>query len=116
MRFSYISAKAKLLVIISSSRGDVNVFTCTGDLRIDNDIKQIVIARLLNVSQATYSRYETGDLEIPISAFVKLAEFYNTSIDYLVGITDEKIEYKRVKTMAKTCTGHTRHHKSILKP
>lgn len=116
MRFSYISTKVKMLVIISSSRGGVNVFTYSGDLRIDNDIKQIVIARLLNVSQATYSRYETGDLEIPISAFIKLAEFYNTSIDYLVGITDEKTAYKRVKTMVGTGSGHTRHHKSILQP
>ena len=97
MRFLHKSTKVKKLVIISSSRGGVNVFAYSGELRIDNDIKQIVIARLLNVSQATYSRYETGVLEIPISAFIKLAEFYNTSIDYLVGITDEKTAYKTVK-------------------
>lgn len=78
MRFLHKTTKVKMIVIISSSRGGVNVFTHSGELRVDNDIKQIVIARLLNVSQATYSRYETGDLEIPISALIKLAGFYNT--------------------------------------
>ena len=87
-----------------------------GELREDNDIKQLVIAKLLNVSQSTYSRYETGDLEIPVQALIILAGFYDTSIDYLVGITDIKIAYKSVKTMVKTCTGHTRHHKSIQPP
>lgn len=74
MRFLHKTTKVKMIVIISSSRGGVNVFTHSGELRVDNDIKQIVIARLLNVSQATYS----GDLEIPISALIKLAGFYNT--------------------------------------
>ena len=91
-------------------------FTYSGELRQDNDIKQIVIARLLNVSQATYSRYETGDLEIPISALILLAEFYNTSIDYLVGITDVKIAYKSVKSMVLNGSSHIRHHKSIRPP
>lgn len=90
-------------------------FTYSGELREDNDIKQLVIANLLNVSQSTYSRYETGELEVPISALILLAEFYNTSIDYLVGITDIKIAYKSVKTMVKTSSSHTRHHKSIQK-
>ena len=113
MQFSYKTAKVNMLVIIFSSRGDVNVFTHSGDLRVDNDIKQIVIANLLHVSQATYSRYETGDLEIPISALIKLAEFYDTSIDYLVGLTDIKTAYKSLKTMAISSSSHTRHQKSI---
>lgn len=91
-------------------RGGAYAFAYSGELRQDNDIKQLVLARLLNVSQATYSRYETGDLEIPISALIKLAGFYHTSIDYLVGITDVKIAYKSVKSMARTGSSYTRHH------
>ena len=43
---------------------------------------------MLNVSQATYSRYESGDIEVPVSALIRLAKYYDTSIDYLVGISE----------------------------
>jgi len=67
-----------------------------GDIREDNDIKQETVANFLNVAQATYSRYETGNRSIPIEVFVKLSEFYNTTVDCLLGITDEKTAYKSV--------------------
>ncbi|MDR1630641.1 MAG: helix-turn-helix domain-containing protein [Oscillospiraceae bacterium] len=76
------------------SWGDKNAFANTGDLREDNDLKQETVARILNVSQATYSRYETGILDIPNLALMKLAELYNTSTDYLLGLTNEKKPYK----------------------
>lgn len=60
------------------------------DLREDNDIKQSEIADILNIKQNTYSQYETQKREIPISLLWKLADYYNTSIDYLVGRTDKK--------------------------
>lgn len=60
------------------------------DLREDNDIKQSDIAKYLNVKQNTYSQYENGKREIPINLLWKLADYYNTSIDYLVGRTDKK--------------------------
>lgn len=60
------------------------------DLREDNDIKQSEIAEILNIKQNTYSQYETQKREIPISLLWKLADYYNTSIDYLVGRTDKK--------------------------
>lgn len=60
------------------------------DLREDNDIKQSDIAKLLNIRQSTYSQYENGKREIPISALWKLADYYGTNIDYLVGRTDKK--------------------------
>ena len=60
------------------------------DLREDNDLKQKDIAKLLNCSQQTYSRYETGEISINIESLIKLSQFYKTSIDYLVGITDNK--------------------------
>ena len=59
------------------------------NLREDKDLNQEQMAKLLNISQATYSRYESGLLDIPSFTLVKLAKFYNTSIDYLVGLTDE---------------------------
>lgn len=57
------------------------------DLREDRDLNQQTMAELLNVSQTTYSRYESGALDIPSASLIKLAEFYGTSIDYLLGLT-----------------------------
>ena len=64
------------------------------DLREDNDLTQHQIATLLNISQSTYSRYENGELDIPIQMLIKLANYYNTSIDYLVNLTDVRTSYK----------------------
>lgn len=60
------------------------------DLREDNDIKQAELAAYLNVRQNTYSQYENEKREIPISQLWKLADYYNTTIDYLVGRTDKR--------------------------
>lgn len=64
------------------------------DLREDNDLTQHQIATLLNISQSTYSRYENGELDIPIQMLIKLANHYDTSIDYLVNMTDVRTYYK----------------------
>lgn len=53
------------------------------------------IAKLLSVSQNTYSQYEIGISRFPLDAVIKLAEYYNVSIDYLVGLTDETAPYPR---------------------
>ena len=66
------------------------------DLREDKDLKQIQLANMLDISQTTYSRYETEELNIPVETLIKLAIYYNTSIDYLVGITNERVAYKRI--------------------
>ncbi|WP_084770606.1 helix-turn-helix domain-containing protein [Paenibacillus barengoltzii] len=58
------------------------------DLRIDRDLTQQQIAQLLNISQATYSRYENGNLDVPSSVLIKLANFYNVSVDYILGQTN----------------------------
>ena len=63
------------------------------DLREDHDVKQETLARLLGVSQATYSRYEMGSVELSVKAVVTLARFYRTSTDYLLGLTDEPAPY-----------------------
>lgn len=60
------------------------------DLREDSDKTQNEIASILNVNQKTYSRYETGERAIPIEALIKLADYYHTSIDYIVNRTNKK--------------------------
>lgn len=64
------------------------------DLREDADLSQQEIADLLNVSQTTYSRYECGILDIPYRSLVVLAQYYKTSVDYLLGLTKEKKPYR----------------------
>ena len=56
------------------------------DLREDRELSQQELARLLHVSQTTYSRYEAGKLDIPSQALITLAKFYEVSVDYLLGI------------------------------
>lgn len=58
-------------------------------LREDRDLSQAQIAELLQVHQTTYSDYELGRVNIPVAALKTLAEFYGTSIDYLVDFTDD---------------------------
>ena len=59
------------------------------EMREDKDLTQKQISKLLNCTQQTYSRYETGEITIDINNIVRLAKFYNTSTDYLLGLTDE---------------------------
>ena len=63
------------------------------DLREDKDLKQRDIADMLKVHQTTYSDYELGRLNIPVSTLHILADFYNVSIDYLLGRTGKKDPY-----------------------
>jgi len=63
------------------------------DLREDNDLYQHHIADFLGYKQQTYSRYETGELEPNLRVLAKLAQYYNTSVDFLIGLTDEKEPY-----------------------
>ena len=64
------------------------------NLREDNDLNQTQVAKMLCMSQTGYSKYETGENDIPTSVLIKLARFYNTSIDYLLGETNDKTRYK----------------------
>ena len=63
------------------------------DLREDNDLSQSQIAKILGMSQTGYSKYETGTNDIPTEILIKLARFYNTSIDYLLGETNISERY-----------------------
>ncbi len=65
------------------------------NLRNDNDLSQKTIATKLNIAQTTYSDYELGKLNIPLTTLIKIAVFYNVSTDYLLNLTDEKTPYPR---------------------
>lgn len=67
------------------------------DFREDKDISQKKMAELLNIAQTTYSDYELGKINIPLDTLKKLALFFNTSIDYLLELTDEPKPYPRKK-------------------
>lgn len=60
------------------------------DLREDNDKTQTELADYLHIKQTTYSKYELGKINIPIEAFIKLADYYNVTIDYLIGRESKK--------------------------
>ena len=60
------------------------------DLREDADMNQTEIAKILSMSQTGYSKYETGENDIPPTVLIKVADYYNTNIDYILGRTDEK--------------------------
>lgn len=62
------------------------------DLREDHDLTQTQIAKILGMSQTGYSKYETGENDIPTSILIKLSRYYNVSIDYLLG---ESNDFKR---------------------
>lgn len=63
------------------------------DLREDRDMTQTQVAKMLGMSQTGYSKYETGENDIPTQILIKLARFYNTSVDYLLGETNRKDRY-----------------------
>jgi len=63
------------------------------DLREDNDLSQTQIAKILGMSQTGYSKYETGENDIPTWVLIKLSNYYNTSIDYLLGQTNNPNRY-----------------------
>ena len=66
-------------------------------LREDNELTQTDLARLLNVSQSTYSDYEHEKLNIPINSLKKLALYFHTSVDYIIDFTNERTPYSRTK-------------------
>lgn len=67
------------------------------DLREDSDLFQRNLAEYLGCSQVCYSNYETGKRDIPPEVLIRLAEFYRTSVDYLLGLTDEREPYPKGK-------------------
>ena len=67
------------------------------DLREDTELSQTKFAKLLDMSQTGYSKYETGENDIPTAILIALARYHNPSVDYLLGLTNEKKPYPRAK-------------------
>lgn len=65
------------------------------DLRVDNDLLQKDVAKILNITQQQYSRIEKGLNQLSYDGLIKLALFYNTSIDYILDLTKNKKPYER---------------------
>ena len=66
------------------------------DLREDKDMNQTQVAKMLEMSQTGYSKYETGENDVPTAILIKLAEYYKTNVDYILGLTDNPIYYKEI--------------------
>lgn len=67
------------------------------ELRNENNYTQEYVAKKLNIKQNTYSQYESGLREIPLECLIKLAFLYDTSVDYILNLTDEEFPYRRKK-------------------
>ena len=66
-------------------------------MREDHDLSQTKLAKMLGMSQTGYSKYETGENDIPIAILIQLSEIYQTSVDYLLGLTDQTERYPASK-------------------
>ncbi len=67
------------------------------DLREDHDLSQEYISKILKITRPQYSLYETGKRDIPVDLLSVLAKFYDTSIDYIVGVTNVSKRYPETK-------------------
>ena len=79
----------------NNSKGDVTMYRRIRDLREDHDLLQKDLAAYLQCTQVSYSQYELGKRDIPTDVLIRLAFFYKTSVDYLLGITDVAEPYPR---------------------
>ena len=71
-----------------------NYYPRLKDLREDSDLSQAQVAEILNMKQPQYSRYERGLRDIPTDVLIRLALFYKTSTDYILGLTNDSKPYK----------------------
>lgn len=69
------------------------------DLREDKDMTQKEMASILGMSQTGYSKYETGENDIPTNILIQLSDFHKVSVDYLLNLTDTKTPYSRSKNI-----------------
>ncbi len=76
--------------ILPGVEGGSTVYFRLRDLREDHDMKQREVALYLNCSQQVYSNYELGQRDIPTDILIKLSSLYHVSIDYILGVTDNR--------------------------
>ncbi len=77
-------------------------YTRIRSLREDTDMNQTQFAAIIGMSQTGYSKYETGENDVPTVILMKLADYYNTSIDYILGRTDQRTPYPPSRSQKKT--------------
>lgn len=85
---------------MSISRDEIfynNFMNNIKNLRLQYGYTQKLMAEKLNIKQNTYSQYETGARQISIDSLISLSKFYNTSTDYILGLTDEEEPYPRIQ-------------------
>ena len=83
------------ILVCNNSKGDGTMYRRIRDLREDRDLLQKDLAAYLQCTQVSYSHYELGKRDIPTDVLIRLASFYKTSVDYLLGITDVMEPYPR---------------------
>ena len=81
-------------MVTLKSRGDFMFFKRIAELRIDHDLTQQQVADYLMCNRQVYARYERGIREIPVSMILKLADYYDTSIDYITERTNNPTPIK----------------------
>lgn len=91
-----------MIVVGDIMRTEILKYERIRSLRIDKEFTQKQVAEIVNVKQNTYSQYEIGVLNFPLDVVICLAQFYGTSVDYLVGLTDDPAPYPRAKRAPNT--------------
>lgn len=92
---NYLKSRYIYSFVVIEMRTEILKYGRIRDVRTDRGLTQEQVAGVLHVSQNTYSQYEIGTTRFPLDAVVRLAEYYNVSVDYLVGLTDEPAPYPR---------------------
>lgn len=72
----------------------INMYHRIRDMREDRDLNQTQVAKFLGMSQTGYSKYETGENDIPTQVLIKLAQLYNVSVDYILGLSSSRQRLK----------------------
>ena len=88
--YTFTNSNFGYIIVLYIKIFNLNPFQIIRNLREDNDKTQQEIADYLNIKQTTYSKYELGKINIPIEVFIKLADYYNVSLDYLTGRSKNK--------------------------
>ena len=92
----------------------MNFYQRLRDIREDNDLKQIDIAKVLGIEQTNYSKYELGKNMMGIDKYITLAKFYNISLDYLCGIIDEPKKLNNQKNPPHTSEEEKKEQKMLI--
>lgn len=88
---------------ISAQKGAwISLYPRIRALREDCDLNQTKMAAILGMSQTGYSKYETGENDLPTAVLIQLAHYHNTSVDYLLGLTNERLPYPAPNTSVQT--------------